>query len=131
MSMHDIFDCGQKEKNMEKAKSKKNQNAFTWLQACFLGYVGVIWCNSLDNSHFQINVIDDVENLFDYYLQFTFSVLCTLTSCTHYTQIDAKYCIQDSVCCLIWLSLIAYELICKRKFLFWLGILKKKEIFMF
>ena len=72
---------------------KKNQNAFTWLQACLLEDVGVIWCNSLGDSYFQTNVIDDVENLFDYYLQFTFSILCTLTSCTHYMQIDAKYCI--------------------------------------
>ena len=91
MSMHDIFDCGQKEKKY--GKSKKNQNAFTWLQACYLGDVGVIWCYSLGESHFQSNVIDDVENLFDYYLQLTFSVLCTLTSRTHYTQINAKYCI--------------------------------------
>ena len=26
----------------------------TWLQACFLGDVGVIWCNSLGDSLFQI-----------------------------------------------------------------------------
>ena len=70
---------------------KKNQSAFTWLQACFLGDVGVIWCNFLGYSHFLTNVIDDVENLFDYYLQYTFFVLCTLTSCTHYMQINAKY----------------------------------------
>ena len=31
---------------------KKN----TWLQACSLGNVGVIWCNSLGDSHFQIYV---------------------------------------------------------------------------
>ena len=69
----------------------------TWLQACFLGDVGVIWCNSLGDSHFQSNVIDDVENLFEYYLHITFSVLCTLTSCTHYTQIYAKLSTCDFV----------------------------------
>ena len=80
-------------KKKKEGKSKKNQSAFTWLQARFLGDVGVIWCKSLGYSHFQNNVIDDVENLFEYYLQFTFFVLCTLTSCTQYMQINAKYCI--------------------------------------
>ena len=61
------------------------------MQACYLGDVGVIWYNFLGDSHFQSNVIDDVENLFDYYLELTFSILYTLTSCTHYTQINAKY----------------------------------------
>ena len=84
MPMHDIFDCAPK-------KKKKNQSAFTWLEVCFLGDVRVIWCNSLGYGHFQTNVIDNVEILFDYYLQFTFSVLSTLTSCTHYMQIDAEY----------------------------------------
>ena len=75
-----------------KAKIKKNQNTVTWLQACFLGYVSVIWCTSLGDSHFQANIIDNVKNLFDYYLHNTFSVLCTLTSCTHYTQVNSKSC---------------------------------------
>ena len=95
MPMHDIFDCAKKKK--EKRKKQKNQNAFTWLQACFLGDVGVIWCNFLGDSHFQTNVIDDVENLFDYYLHITFSVLCTLTSCTHYMQIYDKLSTYDWV----------------------------------
>ena len=99
MRMHDIFDCAQKKnfikKIKRKRKGKKNQNAFTWLQACFLGNVRDILCNFLDDSHFQTNVIDDVENLFDYYLHITFFVLCTLTSCTHYTQINAKFCTYD------------------------------------
>ena len=56
------------------------------MQAFFLGDVKVICRNSLGDSHFQTNVIDDVENLFDYYLHIIFSVLCTLTSCTHYMQ---------------------------------------------
>ena len=80
-----------------KRKGKKNQNAFIWLQACFLGDVKIIWCNSLGDSHFQTNVINDVENLFNYYLHITFSVLCTLTSCTHYTQINTKFSTYDYV----------------------------------
>ena len=67
------------------------------MQACFLGNVWVIWYNSLGDSHFQTNMIDDVENLFDYYLHITFSVLCTLISCTHYTQIFVKLCTYDCV----------------------------------
>ena len=66
MPMHDFIDCAQKEKDI--AKCKKNQNAFTWLQACFLREVRVIWYKSLGDRHFQTNVIDDVGNLFDYYL---------------------------------------------------------------
>ena len=97
--MHDIFDCSQKKKKKEKIKrkrsGKKNQNAFTWLQACFLGDVRVIWYNSLGDSHFQTNVIDDIKNLFDYYLHITFTILCT--SCTHCTQINAKFCTYDYV----------------------------------
>ena len=80
-----------------KAKKEKRKNAFTLLQACFLGDLWVIWYNSLGDSHFQTNVIDDVEYLFDYYLHITFFVLCTLTSCTHYTQIFAKFCTYDCV----------------------------------
>ena len=80
-----------------KRKSKKNQNVFTWLQACYLGNMRVIWCNFIGDSHFQTNVIDDVEILFNYYLHITFSVLCTRTSCTHYTQTIAKLCTYDCV----------------------------------
>ena len=64
---------------------------------CFLGDVRVICCNSLSDSHFQTNVIDDVENLFDCYLHIIFSVLSTLTSCTHYMQIYAKLNKYDCV----------------------------------
>ena len=87
-----------KRKRKRKAKRlKKKSNAFTWLQACFLGDVGVIWCNSLGDSHFKTNVIDDVENLFNYYLHITFYVSYTLTCCTHYTQIFVKLCIYECV----------------------------------
>ena len=83
-------------KEKEKQKKKK-KNAFTWLQACFLGDVGVIWCNSLGDSHFQTNVINDVEILFNYYLHITFYGSHTLTSCTHYTKIFYKHYTCDSV----------------------------------
>ena len=67
------------------------------MQACFLGDMRVIWCNSLGDSHFQTYVIDDVEIVFNYYLQITFSIFSTLTSCTHYMQIFAKFCTYDCV----------------------------------
>ena len=55
-----------------------------------------------------------------YYLHITFSVFCTLTSSTHYTQIFAKSSTWECECCLIWPSLIAYELMCKYNFFFFL-----------
>ena len=85
-----------KRKRKEKRKKEK-RNTFTWLQACFLGDVRVIGYNSLGDSHFQTNVIDDVGNLFNYYLHITYFVLCTLTSYTHYTQIFAKVYTYDCV----------------------------------
>jgi len=38
----------------------------TWLQACFLRDVGVIWCNSLGDSLFQIYVMNFVDFVFDF-----------------------------------------------------------------
>ena len=97
-----------------------NKNLLTWLQACFLGDVRVIWCNYLGDSHFQTNVIDDIENLFNYYLHITFYVSHKLASCTHHTQI-----LLNSVhmigCWLNWPSLIAYDLMCKCFFFFFFG----------
>ena len=48
----------EKEQEKQKKKKKKHQKKknkeiyFTWLQACLLGDVGVIWYNSLGDSHF-------------------------------------------------------------------------------
>ena len=53
--------------------------------------------NSLSDSHFQTNVIDDVENLLDYSLYITYFVLCTHNSCTNYMQIFPKFCTYDWV----------------------------------
>ena len=71
-------------KNIKRKRIKKN--AFTWLQACFLGDVGVIWCNCLGDIRFQTYVIDSVEIVFNFYLHITFYVSRKLTSCTHHTQ---------------------------------------------
>ena len=56
------------------------------MQAYFLGDVGVIWCNSLDNSLFQVYVINFVEIVLDFYLHITLHVSQALASCTHYTS---------------------------------------------
>ena len=86
-----------KKKSKEKEKAKRIKKLLKWLQACFLTYVGVIGCNSLDDSHFQTNVIDNVENLSKFYLHITYFVFYTLTSCTHYTQIFVKLYTCDCV----------------------------------
>ena len=57
-----------------------------------IAIVRVIRCNFLGDSRFQTNVIDEVESLSNFYLHITYLVFCTLTSCTHYTQINAKSC---------------------------------------
>ena len=58
----------------------------TWLPACFLRDVGVIWCNSLGDSHFQTYVMNNVEIVIDCYLHITSHVSHAVTSCTHYTS---------------------------------------------
>ena len=40
----------------------------TRLQACILGDVRVIWCNSLGDSHFQTYVMNFLEIVIDHYL---------------------------------------------------------------
>ena len=83
-----------KEKEKEKKEKKKQKETI-----CFYMIASVFSrkCESymIGDNHFQANVIDDVDNLFDYYLHITFFVLCTLTSCTHYTQIFIKFCTYD------------------------------------
>ena len=39
----------------------RQNKKFTWLQACILGNVGVIWCNNLGDSHFQTYVMNLIE----------------------------------------------------------------------
>ena len=73
---------------------KKN----TWLQACFLGDLRVIWCNSLGDSHFQIYVMNNVEIVIDYYLHITSHVSHVVTSCTHFTSYSLLKLVHEIVC---------------------------------
>ena len=74
-----------KRKRKRKKEKKKQKETI-----CFYIIASVFSrkCKSymIGDNHFQTNVIDDVENLFDYYLHITFPILCTHTSYTHYTQ---------------------------------------------
>ena len=51
-----------------------------------MGDVGVIWCNSLGDSHFQTYVMNNVEVMLDYYLYITSHVSHAFTSYTHFTS---------------------------------------------
>ena len=62
------------------------------MQACFLRDVGVIWYNFLGNSHFQTNVMDNVESVFILYLHVTMWVSHALAGCTHHKPIFVNYC---------------------------------------
>ena len=53
-----------KKKKASKGKGKAKKKKKTWLQACLLGDVEVIWCNSLGDSHFQTYVMNNVESVF-------------------------------------------------------------------
>ena len=71
---------------------------------CFLGDLGVIWCNSLGDSHFQTYMMDNVESVFIFYLHITLWVSNTLTSCTQHKLIFVKLCTCDCV-----LSFMAFQ----------------------
>ena len=68
------------------------------MQACFLGDVRVIWCNSLGDSHFKIYVMNNVENC--NWLLFTYHLTCchAVTSCTHYTSYSLLNLVHEIVC---------------------------------
>ena len=70
----------------------------TWLQAYFLGNVGIIWCNSLGDSYFQTYVMNFVEIVIKYYLLITSHVSLAIESCTHYTSYSLLNLVHDSVC---------------------------------
>ena len=53
---------------LQKKKKKQKKKKEAWLQACFLGDVGVIWCNSLGDGHFQTYVMNNVEIVLIFYL---------------------------------------------------------------
>ena len=73
----------------------------TWLQACFLGDVRVIWCNSLGDFFFQTYVMNFVEIMIDYYLHITSHVSQAIASCTHCTSYSLLNLIHDIVCDLV------------------------------
>ena len=58
----------------------------TRLQACFLGDVGVIWSNSLGDSHLQTYVMNFVKIVINLYLFIT-SLVSQAILVTHTTQV--------------------------------------------
>ena len=79
-------------------KKKRKKKEIIWLQACFQGDVGVIWCNSLDVSLFQTYVMNIVEIVINYYLHITSHVSYSKTSCTHYTSYSLLNLVHDIMC---------------------------------
>ena len=73
----------------------------TWLQACFLGDIRVIWYNFLGDSFFQTYVMNFLEIVIDYYLHITSHVSQAITSCTHYTNYSFLNLAHDIVCDLV------------------------------
>ena len=73
----------------------------TWLQACFLGDVRVIWCNSLGDRLFQIYVMNFVEIVVNYYSHITSHVSQAFASCTHYTSYPLLNFVHVIVCDLV------------------------------
>ena len=107
---------------LQKKKKKQKKKKEAWLQACFLGDVGVIWYNSLGDSHFQTYVMNNVESVFILCLHITLWVFHALASCTHHKQNFVKFGTWDCV-----LSFVAFQ---KLNFLmclmhFW-GVRKEK-----
>ena len=68
------------------------------MQACFLGDVGVIGCNSLGDSHFQTYVMNNVEIVIDYYLLITSHVSHAFTSFTHFISYSLLNLVHEIVC---------------------------------
>ena len=76
-------------------------NKITWLQACFLGDVRVIWYNSLGDSHCQTYMINFVDIVINYYLLITSHVFQAIASCTHYTSYSLLNLVHYIVCELV------------------------------
>ena len=68
------------------------------MQAYFLGDVGVIWYNSLGDSHFQTYMINNVEIVINYYLHITSHVSHGITSCTHFISYSLPNLVHEIVC---------------------------------
>ena len=76
----------------------RQNKKLTWLQACFLGDVRVIWYNSLGDSLFQTYVMNFVEIVINYYLRITSYVSQAIASCTHYTSYSFLNLVHDVLC---------------------------------
>ena len=70
----------------------------TWLQACILGDVRVIWCNSLCDNLFQTYVMNNVETVIDFYLHITSHVSYAVTSYTHFTSYSLLNLVHEIMC---------------------------------
>ena len=86
-----------KEKYASKEKKMHGCKKNTWLQACFLRDVRVIWRNFLSDSHFQTYVMNNVESVFILCLHVTMWVSHALAGYTHHKQIFVKHCICNWV----------------------------------
>ena len=73
----------------------------TWLQAFILEDMGVIWCNSLGDSHFQTYVMNFIEIVIDYHSHITSHVSQAFASCTHYTSYTLLNFVHVTVCDLV------------------------------
>ena len=60
--------------------------------------MGVIWCNSLGDGHFQIYVMNFVEIVIDFYFHITLHVSQAFPSCTHYTSYSLLNFVHVIVC---------------------------------
>ena len=75
-----------------------------WLQACFLGDVGVIESNSLGDSHFQTNVIDNVENLNIFYIYiyiYISPILCFVHLLVTHTTCKSMLNLVHEIVCVV------------------------------
>ena len=68
------------------------------IASLFSRSVGVIWCNSLGDSLFQIYVMNFVDFVFDYYSHITSHVSQAFASCTHYTSYSLLNFVHVIVC---------------------------------
>ena len=71
------------------------------MQAYDLRDVGVIWCNSLGDSLFQILCDEFVDFVFNCYTHITSHVTQAFASCTHYTSYSLLNLVHYIVCDLV------------------------------
>ena len=76
----------------------RQNKKLTWLQACFLEDVRVIWYNSLGDSLFQTYMMNFVEIVINYYLHITSHISQAIASYTHYISYSLLNLVHDVVC---------------------------------